>query len=104
MMTARDIVEELAKARRVEELCRNVCKRPAAELDDLAQLVYVKLLCSRPELIQDLYTNGQLDFYLVRVIANEYHSKDRSFYRIYQKYAERASPLTDKEYEKADCK
>ena len=102
MKTAREIVEELAKARRVEELCRNICKRPAEELNDLSQIVYLSLLKARPGIVCDLYEHGQLDYYLVRMIKNQYHSKDRAYYRENVEFQDRSSPLTDKEYEKAD--
>ena len=102
MKTAREIVEDLAKARRVEELCRNICKRPAEELNDLSQIVYLSLLKVRPGIVCDLYEHGQLDYYLVRMIKNQYHSKDRAYYRENVEFQDRSSPLTDKEYEKAD--
>ena len=102
MKTAREIVEELAKARRVEELCRNICKRPSSELEDLSQMIYLNLLSSRPEIICDLYEHGQLDFYLVRTIQNEANSKDRKYYRLIRRYDENRQPLSNKEYEKAD--
>lgn len=102
MKTAREIVEDLAKARRVEELCRNICKRPAEELNDLSQIVYLSLLKVRPGIVCDLYEHGQLDYYLVRMIKNQYHSKDRAYYRENVEFQDRSCPLTDKEYEKAD--
>ncbi len=102
MKTAREIVEELAKARRVEELCRNICKRPASELEDLAQIIYLSLLKARPGIIVEMYGNGQLDFYLVRMIKNQFYSSDRAYYRENREFLERSQPLTNKEYEKAD--
>ena len=100
MKTAREIVEVLARERRVETLCENVCKRSG--LDDLAQLVYMYLLDSPDALLSDLYENGQINFYIVRMIKNQYFKPRTKYYNEIVKFAARSVAISYKDYEKTE--
>ena len=100
MKTAREIVEVLARERRVETLCENVCRRRG--LEDLAQLVYMYLLDSPDALLSDLYENGQINFYIVRMIKNQYFKPRTKYYNEIVKFAARSVALSYKDYEKTE--
>ena len=100
MKTAREIVEVLARDKRVETLCENICKRRG--LNDLAQLVYVYLLECPDALLSDLYENGQIDFYIVRMIKNQYFKPRTRYYNEIIKFAARTVALNYKDYEQTD--
>lgn len=102
MKTASEIVEAIARERRVETLCKNVCKRPEGELSDLSQIVYMALLQTPAALLNDLFENGQLDFYAVRIIKNQYFSNKSRFHRDIRQFKQRTTELSYKDYEKAD--
>ena len=100
MKTAREIVEVLAREKRVEALCENVCRRRG--LDDLAQLIYVYLLECPDALLSDLYENGQINFYIVRMIKNQYYKPRTKYYNDIVKFAARSVALRYKDYEKEE--
>ena len=54
--------------------------------EDLAQEIYIIVLTKPPELLQQLYDDKQLNFYLARIISNQYFSKTSQFYKNYKKY------------------
>lgn len=80
-MTAREIIERLAYLKRVEQIIRNVAhtSRLAPELQDLAQMVYVALLRYDPEKIVDLWESDAMDYFIVRIVMNQYRSGDSTF-------------------------
>ena len=100
MQPAREIVEVLARERRVETICENVCRRRG--LEDLAQLVYMYLLDSPDALLSDLYENGQINFYIVRMIKNQYFKPRTKYYNEIVKFAARSVALSYKDYEKTE--
>ena len=67
-MNAKEIVNELAQNRVVENLLRNYTTINKA---DLAQNIYLSLLGKDDAFLTDLYTNGRLNYYLVGAIRNE---------------------------------
>lgn len=102
METPSRIVEALAKEKRVEQICVNVCKRPASELCDLVQTIYAYLLTMPPVLLADLFENGQINFYIVRMVKNQYFGRKSRFYRENVDFAARTVALSYKDYEKTD--
>lgn len=102
MKTPSEIVEALAREKRIEALVSNVCRRPADELKDLSQLVYLALLQTPASLLSDLYENGQLDFYAVRIIQNQYYSCKSRYYREIVRFQLKSRELNYNDYEKAD--
>lgn len=97
-----EIVEALAREKRVEQICANVCKRPASALTDLVQTLYAYLLTMPAPLLQDLYENGQVNFYIVRMVKNQFYSRNSRYYRENIDFAARSTALRYKDYEKAD--
>jgi len=85
-MTRAEIIEEVAGRRQVEQIVHNICKTSEPELFDLAQMIYEILLTYDETKIIDLYEHGQLGFFIVRIVKNQYFSRNSPFYREYRKF------------------
>lgn len=84
------IIETLAKERRVEALVENIAHHSlTADLKDLCQMVYLVLLEYDEEKLLDLWENEQMNFFLARVIINQYRSSNSPFHTIFRKMQER---------------
>lgn len=84
------IIETLAKERRVEALVENIAHQSlTADLKDLCQMVYMILLEYDEEKLLDLWENDQINFFLVRIIINQYRSSNSPFHTIFRKFQER---------------
>jgi len=93
-MTRQEIVAQLARERRVETMVENIARQPlTADLKDLAQMVYVILLEYDEEKLLDLWTNGQMNFFIARIVINQYRSTSSPFYKLYRKYASKAEEI-----------
>lgn len=77
-MTRQEIVDQLAREGRVEEIIRNVAhtSRLAPDLQDLAQMVYLAVLTYDEDEIVDLWENDEIGFFLTRIVISQYHSRD----------------------------
>lgn len=85
------IIETLAKDRRVEALVENIAHHSlTADLKDLCQMVYLILLEYDESKLQDLWENDQMNFFLARIILNQYRSSNSPFHAIFRKYQERS--------------
>lgn len=90
-MTKRDIIETLGKERRVEHLVENIAHRELCPvLEDLCQMVYLILLEYDEDKIQDLWDNGEINFFIVRIILNQYRSKNSPFFAQWRKFQNRS--------------
>ena len=90
-MNKQTIIETLAKERRVEALVENIAHHSlTADLKDLCQMVYLILLEYDESKLQDLWENDQMNFFLARIILNQYRSSNSPFHSIYRKYQERS--------------
>ena len=100
-MTARDIIEELARNRTVETIVWKVCRSDAPEIKDLAQHVYEQLLTYREECIVDLYTGGraQVEAFVARVVERQYFEPRRFFDTTFRQYRRRCISMDACGYE-----
>ena len=90
------IIETLAKEKRVEALVENIAHHSlTADLKDLCQMVYLILLEYDESKLQDLWENEQMNFFLARIILNQYRSSNSPFHSIYRKYQERSISIGD---------
>ena len=90
------IIETLAKDRRVEALVENIAHHSlTADLKDLCQMVYLILLEYDESKLQDLWENDQINFFLARIILNQYRSSNSPFHAIFRKYQERSLSIGD---------
>lgn len=98
-MTKYEIVETLAKERAVEKMVENISHQSLHDdLYDLAQMVYVVLLDYDDDKIVDLWENGQINFFLARVILNQFRSNTSPFYTLFRKFADKADTLIGKDW------
>ena len=95
-MNKQTIIETLAKERRVEALVENIAHHSlTADLKDLCQMVYLILLEYDESKLQDLWENEQMNFFLARIVINQYRSSNSPFHSIYRKYQERSISIGD---------
>lgn len=76
-MNKSQIINKIAKERMAEEIVSNVAKTSDLtqnSLDDLCQDIYVQLMLKDDSLIEQLYENKQLKFYIARMAVNQIHS------------------------------
>ena len=89
-MNKQTIIETLAKEKRVEALVENIAHHSlTADLKDLCQMVYLTLLEYDESKLQDLWENEQMNFFLARIILNQYRSSNSPFHTIFRKFRER---------------
>ena len=65
------------------------------DLKDLCQMVYLILLEYDEDKIIDLWENDQMNFFLARIIINQYRSSNSPFHTIFRKYQERSISIGD---------
>ena len=81
-MTIYDII---AQEKLIEILIDKYNVKPLYK-QDLAQDVFLIILSKPEKMLQELYDNKQLNFYLARIISNQYFSKTSKFFKDYKKY------------------
>ena len=85
------IIDTLARERRVEALVENIAHHSlTADLKDLCQMVYLVLLEYDETKLLDLWENEQMNFFLARIIINQYRSSNSPFHTIFRKMQERS--------------
>ena len=96
MTSKANIIETLAQEKRVEALVENIAHHSlTADLKDLCQMVYMILLEYDEGKLQDLWENDQMNFFLARIILNQYRSSNSPFHAIFRKYQERSLSIGD---------
>lgn len=105
--TKTEIVEAIANDRMVETMVSNIAHQPmSADLEDLSQMVYLILLEYDEKKLQDLWENDQMNFFIARIIVNQYNSVNSPFYTIFRKFrlmVDHEILLEDKDvYERGD--
>lgn len=79
------MLNKIANERLVEEICKNLGVSPKY-MDDLVQEIYLILLEYNQTKLQEIYDKGQLNFFLTRIIKNQWCSNTSPFYKKYRKY------------------
>lgn len=93
-MTKGQIIEALAMERTVERMVENIAHHPLTDdLKDLCQMVYVILLDYDDTRIQDLWNNSQMNFFIARIIINQYRSSNSPFHSLFRKHQIKAESL-----------
>lgn len=96
MVDKRRIIDTLAKEKRVEAMVENIAHHALTDdLKDLCQMVYLILLEYDEDKIIDLWENDQMNFFLARIIINQYRSSNSPFHTIFRKYQERSISIGD---------
>lgn len=88
------IIDTLAREKRVEALVENIAHHAlTADLKDLCQMVYLIMLEYDETKLLDLWENDQMNFFLVRIIINQYRSSNSPFHSLFRKFQERSVSL-----------
>lgn len=97
-----EIVAQLARDRVVEGMVRRITGKPLkGDLADLAQMVYVILLDYPEDKILDLEENGEMRYFIARIILNQYRSQNSVFYRTFRRYFDKNERIGGRDF--ADC-
>ncbi len=90
------IVGQLARSRTVEDLVSNITHHSSIEADlaDLVQIIYFALLQTDAKRLEELTTSGGIKFYIVRMIQNQYFSKNSPFYMEIRRFRDRSSEVS----------
>ena len=93
------IIDEISKNKIVEEIVYHIGDKGDEDLKDLVQDIYINLLEKEDSLIETLYSENQLKFYIIRMVVNNIHSKNSPYYTKYKKdkiYKVKIEELYDK--------
>lgn len=102
-----EIINELAKNKVIEKLVANISPggdsspgapssdRLSSDNQDLSQLIYLTLLEKPNALIEDLYSKGELIFYVIRIITKNVYSTTSPYYRAIKKFKNKTTDIDD---------
>ena len=86
-MSTREVVEEIARTKLIQECILIVTGGVwRSEYDDLVQDLLVEFLDQGKKIV-DLYKKGQLRYYVVRVVRNNLQSCTSRFYYRYRRFS-----------------
>ena len=95
-MTSNQIINELAKNKVIEKLVANISPDDNPQDNrDLSQLIYLTLLEKPNSLIEDLYSKGELIFYVIRIITRNVYSTTSPYYRTIKKFKNKTTDIDD---------
>lgn len=95
-----EIVAEIASGKLVEAMVQNIAHQSLTpDLKDLSQMVYLILLEYDEDKIVDLWEHHQMQYFLARIIINQFRSSNSPFHTIYRKFQEKACDITGMDWE-----
>lgn len=91
-----EIVGRMAEGHVVEDTVRNVAHRSRldGDLQDLVQIVYVALLEMDADRLEHLAASGEMDFFLVRIVQNQYFSGHSPYFDEIRRFRYRSSEIS----------
>lgn len=87
-MNQTKIIDKIAREKVVENLVNKLKTEDSSHLDDLCQDIYISLLEKDASLIERLYSDDELNFYIVAMIRNNLCSSTSPFYKKYVKFSQ----------------
>lgn len=95
-MDRNGIVETLGRQRRVENFVQIYARSiPAADQEDLAQIVYLAMLKMPEDKLRDLWEHNEIDFYIRRVIRTQLFGNRTDFDRDCRRFARNSVSIDD---------
>ena len=95
-----EIVAEIASGKMVEAMVQNIAHQSLTpDLKDLSQMVYLILLEYDEDKIVDLWEHHQMQYFLARIIINQFRSSNSPFHTIYRKFQEKTCDITGMDWE-----
>lgn len=102
-MTKADIISKMASEKMVEAMVANIAHQALnADLKDLCQMVYLILLEYDETKLIDLWSNDQMNFFLARVIVNQYRSNNSPYHTTFRKFQEKSVDIVGMDWEDED--
>lgn len=93
-MTKREIIAAFAQERGVETIVMNIAHSALTDdLRDLVQMVYVILLETDEDKIQDLDARGQMNFFVARIVCNQFRSGHSPWHDLIRKPREMSEDI-----------
>ena len=92
-MTTAEIVDILAKERRVEQLAQRLTHATAERLKDLCQIVYEALIRTREDRLVDLWEHNEINYYIIRIIRNQWQSATSDYHKEMREFGRRMNEL-----------
>lgn len=83
-MTNNEIIE--SNYNLIKKICSNICKNKDL-IDDLIQEIFIILLTTDNDKLNELVNNKELNFFVTRVVTNQWASKSSPFYRTYREHS-----------------
>ena len=75
-------------------MVENIARRPIDyDLQDLAQMVYLIILEYDEEKLVDLWEHGQINFFVARIIINQYRSDNSPYYKLIKRHGQRSEDI-----------
>lgn len=91
-----EIVNILAKDKTVELIVQNVTKCPLTNnTKDLSQDIYLYLLDMDNKMLNKLYNNNEINFYIIGMVKNNVYSSSSKYYRTYKKFDMLSSDINE---------
>ena len=97
-MTKYEVLDIIAREHLVERIVNKLLsssKNPFDCPEDLIQDIYLLLLQKNDDLIVNLYNNGEIGYYLLRVVRNQLLSKNSSYYYTYIKLGANSDDISE---------
>lgn len=102
-MNKAEIINVIASEKMVEAMVQNIAHQSLTpDLKDLVQMVYLILLEYDEAKIVDLWEHQQMQFFLARIIINQYRSSNSPFHTIFRKFKERSCDITGMDWTDED--
>lgn len=84
-MTKEQIIGEMAENRVVEKLAEIVGKgEDKTDVSDLIQDIYLDLFLKEEERIAKMYEDGEIEYFIYRMLANQIYSSTSPYYKKYK--------------------
>lgn len=88
------IIEQLAREKVVETIVENVTHRAISrDTKDLSQMVYLTLLTYDEKKVVEMWEDGELNFFIVAIIRNQYFSETSPFYQQIKRFRNNSEEL-----------
>lgn len=79
-------VEKIARDKILEKIIKNVARQPDDDLEDLKQDLLLYLLELDEDFLWEMIYNGQINYYLTRIVLNNVNSSTSRYYYNYKKH------------------
>ena len=103
-MNAREIVDRLAREKRVEQIVARIAGVTAltADLEDLCQMLYLTLLEYGDQRLADLWDADAINFLIVRLVKLNLFSKNSRYYYLIRLFSIRSADISALEFKTDD--